>query len=317
MHPPMRMPTRMRRRASSWTRRRGCSRGCLPAAECTRARRPWPSRMSRRSAPCGREWPRICGGRGKDNEKTKRLTLRTTRDISRCKHQEADALVNARRQQVLIVRDGHHAALKLIDGHDQRVDRLEVQVVGRLVQNQQVRPRKSDDGERDARFLPTRQCGDLLKRQVARDAKAAEVATQLLRRCRGKERHHELERRLLEIQLVHVVLREARDARIAAELDPAVDGRQLAHDELDQCRLADAVAGGSIQSMLERVVYGHERLRMSTRYDPEQATIRIQVETIGFSCNAKHTLRPRQCANECRRAGRWPRAECAPVGIQT
>lgn len=201
---------------------------------------------------------------------------------------------------MLIVRDGHHAALELIDGHDERVDRLEVQVIRRLVQNQQVRPRKGDDGERDTRFLPTGQRGDLLQREVAGDAKATEVAPQLLRRRRGKERHHELERRLLEVELVHVVLREACDARIAAEFDPAVDRRQLAHDELDQRRLADAVAG-------------------SARCVTEESETWPLASEHGCTRNGSnpHTLRPRRCVSECRRAGRLPRAERVRGGIQT
>ena len=38
-----------------------------------------------------------------------------------------------------VVRDHHHAALEVAEGRDEAVHRLEIEVVGRLVEQQQVR----------------------------------------------------------------------------------------------------------------------------------------------------------------------------------
>jgi len=44
---------------------------------------------------------------------------------------------------------------------DQRVDALDVEVVGRLVEQQHVRAERGEGGEGDPRLLPTREVSDL------------------------------------------------------------------------------------------------------------------------------------------------------------
>jgi len=51
------------------------------------------------------------------------------------------------------VRDHHDAALELLERRDERVHRLEVEVVGRLVEQQQVRALEPELHEDHARLL--------------------------------------------------------------------------------------------------------------------------------------------------------------------
>ena len=48
------------------------------------------------------------------------------------------------------MRDHHDAALELLERRDKRVHRLEVEVVGRLVEQQQVSPLESELDKDDA-----------------------------------------------------------------------------------------------------------------------------------------------------------------------
>ena len=59
--------------------------------------------------------------------------------------------------EVLVVAHQHHAPTERLDGVGQGRHRFEVQVVGGLVQDQQVRPRKGGGGQSDARPLTARQ----------------------------------------------------------------------------------------------------------------------------------------------------------------
>lgn len=54
----------------------------------------------------------------------------------------------------------HHAAVKFIDGVGQRVDGLDIQVIGGLVQEQHVRVLPRQPGEAHPTLLPIRQVLD-------------------------------------------------------------------------------------------------------------------------------------------------------------
>lgn len=59
-----------------------------------------------------------------------------------------------------VVADEHHAPLELVDGLGQRVDGLDVQVIGGLVQEQHVRVLPGQPGEAHAALLTVRQVLD-------------------------------------------------------------------------------------------------------------------------------------------------------------
>ena len=62
-------------------------------------------------------------------------------------------LVAHRADEGDVVRDHHDAALELLERRDERVHRLEVEVVGRLVEEQQVRALEPELHEDHARLL--------------------------------------------------------------------------------------------------------------------------------------------------------------------
>ena len=85
-----------------------------------------------------------------------------------------------RLQQPAVVRDEDHAALEAVDRRDQRVDRLDVEVVGRLVEQQHVRPLRGESGEDDAGALAAGQVAVLELVSIAWQALGAKLRAQLL-----------------------------------------------------------------------------------------------------------------------------------------
>ena len=79
-----------------------------------------------------------------------------------------------------VVRDDHHTTLEVAQCRHETVDRLEVQVVGRLVEEQQVRALHAKLDEDDARLLTTRERGDLLLMMPPLQAKATKHVAHLL-----------------------------------------------------------------------------------------------------------------------------------------
>ena len=67
-----------------------------------------------------------------------------------------------RADELLVVRDHHHAALVVADGDGEPAERVAVQVVGRLVEHEQVRVVPHRAREHDFDLLPARQAGDLV-----------------------------------------------------------------------------------------------------------------------------------------------------------
>ncbi len=78
------------------------------------------------------------------------------------------------------MRDEHERALELGQGDGQRLARLQVEVVGRLVEQQQVRALPDDERQREARLLAAGEILDAAGRHVAREVEAAEEVAQIL-----------------------------------------------------------------------------------------------------------------------------------------
>mmetsp|Transcript_7679 Transcript_7679/g.31759 ORF Transcript_7679/g.31759 Transcript_7679/m.31759 type:complete len:393 (-) Transcript_7679:1454-2632(-) len=158
------------------------------------------------------------------------------------------ALVGDLRDEVLVVRDADDGAVEVGDAVGEGLDGLEVEVVGRLVEDEDVGLDVRDGGERDARALAAREDGggDVLEVGVgARDAAVGEVAAELevvvVRAVAGEGGAHEVERRLVEVDLVGVVLVDEREARVRRAHDAARERLELAEEQPDERRLAVAV----------------------------------------------------------------------------
>ena len=157
-----------------------------------------------------------------------------------------------RPQQRAVVRDQHQAALVSGEGARQRVTHLEIEVIGGLVQQQQVRSSADDHRQRQARALAAGEGADRRVRHRAAEVEVAEVAAQLEFACRGFEVREVLQRGFVGPQLLELVLGEIAGHE-AITLDPSpVQGRQLAGDRLDQRGLASTVRAQQSESRPRR-----------------------------------------------------------------
>eukprot|EP00964_Phaeocystis_antarctica_P034802 scaffold19826_cov60-Phaeocystis_antarctica.AAC.1 len=145
----------------------------------------------------------------------------------------------------LVVADEDDGALEGLDALGQGADALEVEVVGGLIQDDDVWLDVAHRREGHARALPAREAGaehGLLERGHAHPV---EVPPQLLRVvCAAVAREavlHELERRHVQIDLLRVMLVDDRHARLLLPSDLALGRRQRAGHQLDEGRLAVAV----------------------------------------------------------------------------
>ena len=64
--------------------------------------------------------------------------------------------VGGRGQQVTVVRDDDERAVEILQRLGQRLAHLDVEVVGRLVENQELRLRAHDHRQHEPRLLPSR-----------------------------------------------------------------------------------------------------------------------------------------------------------------
>ena len=83
-------------------------------------------------------------------------------------------LVDHAAQQRPVVGDHHEPALEALERVGERRAHVDVQVVRRLVEQQQVRPRVHHEREREPRALPARERADALVHAVPGEAEAAE-----------------------------------------------------------------------------------------------------------------------------------------------
>mmetsp|Transcript_128579 Transcript_128579/g.305139 ORF Transcript_128579/g.305139 Transcript_128579/m.305139 type:complete len:235 (-) Transcript_128579:1512-2216(-) len=127
--------------------------------------------------------------------------------------------------------DHYHRSLEVLNGIDQGVDRFHVQVIGWLVEVDQMRLFVGDNGQSDTAFLSTRERLDLSQGHVSAHAKAAEDASRLLVGEARKGGLHTVHAGGLEVQGIHMVLREGTYSCIPVDVNLASCRNQaLLHD---------------------------------------------------------------------------------------
>ena len=141
-----------------------------------------------------------------------------------------------------VVRDEDHAALVVLHGEGQRFAHFEVEVVGRLVEQQQVGSGADEQGQGQAGFLAAGEGLDGASRHVAAKIEAADVIAQFLLRRRRFEPDEVLQRRLVRAQLFELVLGEVADAERLGFLALAALLGDGTGQQLDQRRFAGAIA---------------------------------------------------------------------------
>ena len=210
-----------------------------------------------------------------------------------CACQEDGPELGARQaEQLLVVGDDHDGTFELLHRRRKRPNRLQIcserarksrasglakgrftEVVGGLVEHEDVRLGRADPGKLHASLLAAGEHRDGVRRELPRDAERANPVatprtTQPTRRrasagCAGRgagraplaagldviapvaeveQALHLLERRFRELELVDVVLREHGDAQLGLAADEAVGRLELLHQQLQQRGLASTVA---------------------------------------------------------------------------
>ncbi len=140
-----------------------------------------------------------------------------------------------------IVRDDHQRPVVVLQRFGERLAHLDVEVVGRLVEQQEVRPLPHDQREREARLFAAREAAHRVRHHVAAEIEAAEEVAQLLLAGGGVRLRQMPERRLRRAQLLDLVLREVTDRQRLCGVARAAARSELPRDRLQQRRLARAV----------------------------------------------------------------------------
>ncbi len=143
--------------------------------------------------------------------------------------------------QMRVVRDQQHRALEIGERADQRLARVDVQMVGRLVEDQQMRRVARGQRQQQPRLLAARQVFDRRLGAVGIEPEAGELRAHLRRRGARQRAGHVVDRRFGGRQLVFLVLREVADAQFRAAPYLALHRLEPAGEQLRQRRLAVAV----------------------------------------------------------------------------
>src|SRR5882757_931238 len=217
--------------------RRSCSTDCprtIPAASGpTRSRqsRDLPASTDDASAPQAR---RLLSGAGD-------IFGVAAAKLMRAFRRQFQYAVGQRRQKMPVMRDEQHGALVLRESRDQHLLGGEVEMVGRLIQHQEIRRIEQHDRHHQSRLLAARQHPAPLLDIVAGETEAAgQRAQRALPRLRERILQL-LEDGALAIEQIHRVLGEIAHFDAAADRRRAVLGLARARDELEQLRLAGAV----------------------------------------------------------------------------
>ena len=125
--------------------------------------------------------------------------------------------VGAGVHQVAVVADQDHRALVVVERAHQRLARIDVEVVGRLVEDQQVRPVEGRQREQQARLLAAREVLRLGVGLADAEAERAELGAPLRLGGVGHQVEHVLVGRLAGGQVVHLVLGEDSRPTILSE----------------------------------------------------------------------------------------------------
>ena len=147
--------------------------------------------------------------------------------------------------------DHQHTALELPKGAREGVHGLDVEVIGRFVQDEDVRVREAQAGERDAGFLAAGQEGHFLQARRAGDAEGAQVPAVLLVLLARVLFRHEADGAGVHVEGVDVVLGEEADAEARVLRDQAHRRLELADEEFEDGGLAGAVGADDADAGVE------------------------------------------------------------------
>src|SRR6476661_4066403 len=135
-------------------------------------------------------------------------------------------------QQIAIVRDQHHRAGKIVEGLDQRRAAVNVEMVGRLVENDEMRRIKGGKSKQQSRLLAAREFLNLRVAGKSGKTNGPNSRTHLRFRCVRHESTHMIVGTRVGLKLVELVLGEVSDPQTGSTRDGAMLGRQPFGKEL-------------------------------------------------------------------------------------
>ena len=143
--------------------------------------------------------------------------------------------------EVHVVRDQHHRAAEALERIDQRAAALDIEMVGRLVEHQQLRRPAGDQREVEPRLLAAGKRGDRHIGLLAAEAEGAEPGAHAFGRGIGHQGREVGERRLGRPQRIDLVLREIADREVARPRRRSPLRRQQVREQPREGGLAVAV----------------------------------------------------------------------------
>ncbi|TLD45743.1 MAG: hypothetical protein FAZ92_02005 [Accumulibacter sp.] len=153
------------------------------------------------------------------------------------------------------MRDEDQRSLELLERGIERLDRFHVEVVGRFVHHQHVRPLQHQPAEDHPPLLATGDDAYRLLHLVAREQQAAEGAADQRRQivalvgAAAGVAGDPVGQAEIAVEVQRVVLRVVARARLLGPLDAAALRLQFAQQQLQQSRLADAVLADDRQTL--------------------------------------------------------------------
>src|SRR5690606_36747407 len=128
----------------------------------------------------------------------------------------------------------------------ERLAHLEIEMIRRLVEQQQIGTKIAHEREHESRLLAAGERPDGLEYPIAAESDPAQERAELLlgRACGGfaAEPLQVPERRIVRAQLLQLMLGDVADAQIARFSPFAFVRFELAREQLHQCRLTRSVA---------------------------------------------------------------------------
>ena len=144
-------------------------------------------------------------------------------------------------QQVAVVGDQDQGPLVALQGLRQGLTHVQVQVIGGLVQQQQVGAPADQQGQGQPRLLAPGQRRHRLHGAIPDEGEAPQVVAQFLLGGVGLQALEVAQRAVVRAQLVHLVLGEVAGAQVLGPLAPPGEQRQGPGQDLDEGGLARPV----------------------------------------------------------------------------
>ena len=140
--------------------------------------------------------------------------------------------------EMLIVGHKQNSALEAVERMNQRLDGFEIQMIRRLIHNNQVRLLPGEESERYSRALTSRQCGDFLLDEVGIESKSAHHAANLVLLRVREARLEEIQRIFRQIKLIDVVLGEEHVTRMLVHAADTERRLEFLTNQLDESRFS-------------------------------------------------------------------------------